>query len=324
MQTATAAATYGDLQSLDALRADLRRIKDSGVDYAAMGQATGVNRSTISQLVNRGLTTTYRNLDALRAYADRTLAALGESAAPADAPHADTVGLWPTAEHLAALGMLQYIRDHRKMGVLIGAPGTGKTTALKRYMSETPGVIYIEAVPSMRVGDLLTTIADGAGLTLPRGNAYTRYCALVDGLQERNDVMVIVDEAEYLRKWDVDKFEYLRKLWDNTGTPTVLCGTPVLADLLKRGRRGENLAQLYRRKYELQLKGITADEALTYLRQYDCTTDALQMLSQIGADAAHGGLGTMVEILEMCLEAAGGSTIDAATVRAARRHKLMG
>lgn len=45
-------------------------------------------------------------------------------------------------------------------------------------------------------------------------------------------MLIAVDEAEYLAKWDVDKFEVLRKVWDNTGTPVILCGTDVLEGML--------------------------------------------------------------------------------------------
>lgn len=134
---------------------------------------------------------------------------------------------------------------------------------------------------------------------------------------------ILVDEAEYLRKWDVDKLEYLRKIWDNTGTPVILAGTPVLETILKGAGPRENLAQLYRRKYELQLKGISAKGALTVLHQYYLTTDAAQILAEIAADVKHGGLGNMVEILDMCLETAAGGQITEAMVRDAKKYKLM-
>ncbi len=121
----------------------------------------------------------------------------------------------------------------------------------------------------------------------------------------------------------MDKFEYLRKIWDNTGTPVILAGTPELETILTRGAGKDNLAQLYRRKYELQLKGISEKVALTHLRHYHLTTDAAKMLAQIGADTGHGGLGNLTEVLELCLEAAGGGEIDAGMVKEATRYKLM-
>lgn len=313
-----------DLRSVEALRSDLQYLQRYGVTYAKMSEDTGVNRTTISLFANKGEMTSPINLDKLRTYADRQLATIVPSTTEmTPSLGVQTIGLWRTDEYIAAMGWLHYVWDHRKMGVLVGAPGTGKTTILREFRHEVPGAIYIEAVPNMRCRDLIGAIADGAGIQLGRGNVYDRFRSLLDGLRGRSDVMILIDEAEYLHKWDADKFEYLRKIWDNTGTPVVLCGTQALELLLTRGAGRQNLAQLYRRKYELQLKGLTAKAATTHLRQYNITTDAAEILARIGADTEHGGLGNLVEILELCLEAAGGGQVDADMVRSAQRYKLM-
>ena len=157
--------------------------------------------------------------------------------------------------------------------ILAGA-GSGKTTVLRHFAQTQPGVLYIEAWPQMRVGDMLEAIARPLGLSL-RGNNYRKTQDLIAYLSGRTDVLIAVDEAEYLAKWDVDKFEVLRKVWDNTGTPVILCGTDVLEGMLTRGRgRHDNLAQLYRRKVELKLNGIGQAEARTILREYNVSDDA--------------------------------------------------
>ena len=311
-------------RSVDELRRDLRELQKYGVTYAQVADATGVNRSTISLFVNKGELTSYSNLDKLQAFVDGKKAELptARSMDTRDV-QVQTIGLWRTEEFTAAMGWLQYVWEHRKMGVLVGAPGTGKTTILREFKREVPGAVCIEAMPNMRCRDLFNAIADGAGIPLGKGNTYERFATLLDGLRGRSDVMILVDEAEYLHKWDADKFEYLRKIWDNTGTPVVLCGTAALELILTRGAGRQNLAQLYRRKYELQLKGLTAKAAMAHLRQYNLTTDAADLLSQIGADTDHGGLGNLIEILELCLETAAGGQIDAEMVRSAKRHKMM-
>lgn len=313
-----------DPRAVADLRDALRGLQKYGVTFAEISAETGVHRSTISTFVNNGEMTTFSNLDKLRTYAEKKKSTLAPQAVETALVQGEQeIGLWQTSEYVAAMGWMRYVWAHRKMGVLIGAPGAGKTTILRNFVKEVPGAVYIEAMPNMRCKDLFNAIADGAGITLGRGNAYERFAALLNGLRGRSDVMILIDEAEYLHKWDADKFEYLRKIWDNTGTPVVLCGTKALELILTRGAGRQNLAQLYRRKYELQLKGITAKAAMTHLRQYNLTTDAAEMLSKIGSDFEHGGLGNLVEILELCLEAAAGGQIDADMVRSAKRHKMM-
>lgn len=102
-----------------------------------------------------------------------------------------------------------------------------------------------------------------------------------------------------------------------------MAGTPELETTIKKGTGKDNLAQLYRRKYELQLKGISAKTALQHLCQYHITTDAAKMLAEIGADVQHGGLGNLTELLDLCLEAAAGGEISADMVNAAKKYKLM-
>ena len=84
-----------------------------------------------------------------------------------------------------------------------------------------------------------------------------------------------------------------------------------------------NLAQLYRRKVELKLNGIGQAEARTILREYNVSDDAADALATIAADVKHGGMGTFVEILDICLEAAEGGQITGDILASARKYKLM-
>lgn len=308
----------------DALRAALRGLQADGITFAEISKSTEVHRTAISQLVNQGILPSPKHVASLWNFVDRQREAQEMPSIESPTSYKQTLEIWETEEYVLAKGWCDYIYQKRKMGVLIGAPGTGKTTILKRFVSEHPGSIYIEAMPNMRVNDLLNAIAHRAGISLKdKDNGCQRMQGLIEALAGRTDVAILVDEAEYLKKWDVDKFEYLRKIWDNTGTPVILAGTPELETTIKKGTGKDNLAQLYRRKYELQLKGISAKTALAHLRQYHLTTDAAEMLAKIGADVQHGGLGNLVEILDLCLEAAAGGEINADMVKAAKQYKLM-
>lgn len=298
-----------------------------GVTFADIAVETGVSRSQISQYVNQGIRLRPEHEAALQAYVDSHSTDEEQATLPGvdvskPVQYKSAIELYPTAEYQEAMGWCQYIAGKRKMGVLIGPPGCGKTTVLRQFAQLNPNAVLIQAWASMRMGDLMEILGRAAGVAL-RGSNYVKAQQIIHALQERTDLVLLIDEAEYLRKWDVDKFEVLRKIWDNTGTPVIFAGTPALETVLTRGGGRDNLAQLYRRKYEIVLKGIREPEARRILSDYNVSKEAALMLAAIAADAAHGGMGTFVEILDLCLEYAEGRQIDAAIVRAAKQYKLL-
>lgn len=305
---------------------ELKQLRDvEGVTFAALANRTGISRSAISQAANQGLHLKPEQEGKLWSAIQEikgTDARLDTDQPAAPVRFKTTVELYETKEYKEAMGWCAYVFKKRKMGVLIGYPGSGKTTVLRNFCMAQNGVLYVEAWPQMRMGDMLETIARGLGISV-KGNSYSKTQALIDALRGREDVMIAVDEAEYLAKWDVDKLEVLRKIWDNTGTPIILCGTEQLEVMLTRGPKRENLAQLYRRKVEIKLKGIGPAEARNMLRGYNVAADAADDLAAIAGDVKHGGMGTFAEILDLCLEAAEGGEITRAILASARKYKLM-
>ncbi len=309
--------------NLSALRESVLRLRDKeGITFAKMSEEIGINRSLISTFANSGplhekyvqrLSSYVQKVDELVGSGNVQMTALPQL-------YKTALDLYETNSYKEGIGWCLYCVENRKFGALIGNPGTGKTTIIKEFAERNPGTAYIEAWPGMRMGDLLGAIAAAIGATIA-GNTYRKTQQLIAALKERHDITLVLDEAEHLHKWDVDKFEVLRKIWDNTGTPIIICGTQVLHRLLTR----ENLAQLYRRMFEIRLEGIKADEARAILCEYNVTKDAADALVKIAVDRDHGSMGTFVELLGLCLKAAeaSGGQVNSAMVAEAKKYKMM-
>jgi DNA transposition AAA+ family ATPase len=339
---------------VEVIRGRLVAYQKNGGSYKAVEKDTGISRTAISLLANHGvnmpgdkltkieqflelnhpMVTQIRADDLFPEISGSLAAGIGEDQAPEktvsafvetgapQARHKTDVGIYPTEDYRQTMGWCAYLFRHRKIGAMVGYPGSGKTTVLKAYCKANPAAHYIECWSSMRMGDLLDMIGEAAGVPL-KGSAYRKQQQLIEALRDRTDFMILLDEAEYLKKWNVEKFETLRKLWDNTGTPVVFCGTPELVNVLTRGTGKDNCAQLYRRILRSKLLGIHEKEARAMLAEYNVDPDATGELVRIAMDHKHGGIGNMVEILQIALESAEGGQVDRQLVEDAKMYKLM-
>lgn len=98
------------------------------------------------------------------------------------------VGIYPTSDYQKLMGWCAYIFKHRKIGAMVGYPGSGKTTILRAYCGTNPGAHYIECWSSMRMGDLLEMIGEAVGTQL-KGSTYHKEQQLMEALRGRTDVM---------------------------------------------------------------------------------------------------------------------------------------
>lgn len=306
--------------AIEELGDELKKLRENeGITFEEISKQINISRSYISTFVNQH-TANSNVIAAIRKFLYKYY----------DIPEDDEaqnfktdIEIFPTTEFKKALGFIEDIRKRRKMGCIIGNPGSGKTTIVKEYLKSNPEAVYIEAFQGMREKDLLEIIAESLGISVKRGSTYRIFKQIIDEYDGR-EVMFIIDESEYLKNYCVAKFDTLRKIWDNTKIPMIFVGTEVLEDCLTHGgSKDENLSQLYRRIYKMKLSGIKEKEVREILSQYNIDKEAENILVALAIDYKHGGMGNFTEVLEMCLEETKGEVITESIVRNAKNYKML-
>jgi len=145
----------------------------------------------------------------------------------------------PTGERIVEL--LQHAQHVPDVVTIVGAPGTGKTSALCYYTRNSPNVFKFVADNTMNsVPALLRTLS--VALDIHRTGSQDQMSrAIMRKLQLAGQALIIVDEAQHLTPL---LFDQLRVYHDQCGAGLALAGNADVVRLVKGGSTGRDFSQL--------------------------------------------------------------------------------
>ncbi len=118
---------------------------------------------------------------------------------------------------------IQYAIAYRKLVLIQGDPGSGKSMTLSEYASNNTTSVLIEVDDTVTKTSLITDLC--RKLKLPNdGTINEKFNSIISYLKSSNRVLII-DEGENLKTAEL---EVIRRIHDFTKVPVVLAGTKIL------------------------------------------------------------------------------------------------
>lgn len=228
----------------------------NGLSQSVVAREVGIGDSTVSQFLSGN----YKgDVHAMAQKVSRWLSSKHEEALVASkAPPEPTFTRTETAE--SVLGVLRSAQALGDMGLVIGAPGVGKTAAVKQYVATSTRVALATASPAIKTATAILQRLLATRGELPRVGS--RISKLDLTLKAREILgpgwLVIVDEGQHL---DMDALEELRAIHDASGCGLVLVGNETVLSRIEGKERDAGYAQLFSRAgVRVKIKGSTAND----------------------------------------------------------------
>ena len=142
-------------------------------------------------------------------------------------------------------GIIKHVND-RKMVIVLGEPGEGKTITVLDFCTQTSFAShYKKCTANTTMNSMLVFMVNSLGIRIIGGNDELQE-RIQNRLHEDPNHCFVFDEAEYLAYGNGTKIDVLRQIYDETSVPIIICGTYVLKDLIS-GERKKKVTQTHNR-----------------------------------------------------------------------------
>jgi len=225
-----------------------------------------------------------------------------------------------TATAQAILGTLAYCQEHGEMGLIVGEPGIGKTTAAEHFVEADSYLRwYAKVMPaSQSVQGFLRRLVDTLGGIAERhvGTLDCYDIVLEEVSRRRGASLLVIDEAHLL---DAAAVEQVRALYDELQFGVVFIGHRELAFRWqhKPGNKRNAWAQLTSRIGPwLDLTEVLPEDVDAICESRGVTGRRERTLLAKHAKGP-GGLRTVVKVINVAATIAGGDQIEMAHIEQA-------
>lgn len=181
-------------------------------------------------------------------------------------------GYCPTATAKDIHNLLTICRKYQIMGVVVGHPGTGKTTAIQAFATIEKGVVICRVTKAAsEIQPLLIRLCEAMGENVSpnqsKADLYeTALWALTQPFTAKG--LLLFDEAQHLSD---DALECVRDLFDESQVAVVLVGNKGLKrwETSQKSKKANSFAQLRGRIGQLLDLKTPLDEDLSALCKYN-------------------------------------------------------
>lgn len=230
-------------------------------------------------------------------------------------------GFCETPHTQAIFRVLDACQKNGWLGMIVGEPGVGKTTAIKEYAkchSEPLARAFYCRMPKAARSPqaALHCIARAVGADAPPNvSAIELLEIIVDHLAMQDPGLLIVDEAQNM---SVEVLECVRDIYDTVPAGVMFVGNPTLEARLSDGasrRSGTDLAQLRSRvSARLKLTKVLPEDVKAICASYGVTgARELSRMRDLANAKGGGGLRRVTSILDKAHQQAAAAGDEAIT-----------
>ena len=206
-----------------------------------------------------------------------------------------------TPSALAMLSAIDFAVEVRCLAVIVGDPGVGKTTTLKRYAKDDRRAVYICMDPShSSMAAMLATLSRALDKYPGRGSA-DMVRGILYALEYDSKTVLLIDEAQHLGPRNVDM---ARSIFDASGVPVVFAGNASLRNRFDNSQIAAFTQVTSRVGRKVDLPGATLADVAALAGHFEIRQpDLIDQLARLRA--SHSGLRKIARVLKLAHKLAG-------------------